>query len=153
MSQARSFKNSSLENQIADIERELTALKAIQQYSPSQINYSYYSNSVDVTSYLYYSGATHYGINASFIFTSRLKDVFPRTILQIGPVGSSLRYGVIMCQRSERLSKNQVRMVIQLADTVIPMDSPYQFSTKFTVASNTVGTLELEKTYVLPSPS
>lgn len=153
MGQSRSVKGTSLEKQLGEVERELMALKAIQQYSPSQINYSYFSNPVDVTSYIYYSGGTHYGINASFIFTSRLKGIYPRTMLQIGPVGGALRYGVLMSQRSEKIGANKVRIVVQLIDTVIPMDSPYQFSTRFTVASNISGTLTLEKTYVLPSPT
>ena len=153
MGQSRSVKGTSLEKQLGEVERELMALKAIHQYPPSQINYSYFSNPLDVTSYIYYSGVTHYGINASFIFTSRLKDIYPRTMLQIGPVGGALRYGVLMSQRSEKIGANKVRIVIQLIDTVIPMDSPYQFSTRFTVASNISGTLTLEKTYVLPSPT
>ena len=152
MGQAKSFKKTALDGQMAEIERELTALKAIQQYAPSQINYSYLSNPVDVTSYIYMSGGTHYGINASFIFTSRLQNIYPRTMMQVGPTDGEPNDGVMLSQRSEKISANQVRITVQLVDTMIPMAGPYQFKTRFRVASNVVGTLILESTYVLPSP-
>lgn len=150
MGQYASYNDQFLDRKLRDIEKEIISLKAIQKYDPSQLNYSYQSNRVNIPSYLISPNTPnygHYGILATLIFTSKLPNVFPRVSFDYE--GS----GLLITQRTEYWSKNQTRVLIYMVDTLVPMAPPYQFTINAFVYSNTVGTLTLEKTYVLPSLS
>ena len=156
MGQAKSYNESYLEKQMGKIESEIIQLKAIQNYDPSQINYSYKSNSVSIDAYQIAPSVPdygHYGILASLIFTSRFPNIFPRVSFDYTGYGQASGYigdGALLTQRTEYWSKNQTRIIIYLLDTLIPMDTPYQFNIQAFVYSNVAGTLALEKTYVIP---
>lgn len=149
MGQLKSFKSTSLEKQLATVEKELISLKAIQQYSPSQINYSYTSNNVAVASYQYISGSQAQGVIVSLLFTSHFPNIYPKTSIVFSRNAGD-HGGVLIDCRTERAGSNQARLYIQAVDTMIPMSTPTAFTANFRVLSNVSGVLTLEKTYVRP---
>ncbi len=145
MSQYSSYIGRSLVNRLTKAEMDLIGLKSKQIYNSGQMNFSFESNPVTVKSYLWQPTAhDHYGILASLVFTSQLKDIYPRVAL-------SYDAGFLVSLRYEQKSENEARMVVQLVDQLVPMEDPVQFTTNFKVYSNTQGVLKLENTYVLPS--
>lgn len=153
MGQYRSYRDSFLDNEMIKVEQEMLQLKAIQRYSPFQMNYSYLSNTVSVSSYVWGTpGAqieNHHGVVASFIFTSYFPTIYPR-VSWVHINGNQGYSGVLMHYRTERAGDNKVRIYVQYYDTVIPMDPPHPFTLSCAVKSNVSGVLALEKTYVVP---
>ena len=149
MGQYKSFNENNIEHRLVKLEQNLKELKAVQQYSPSQMNYSYVSNIVSVPSYLAYNANSHYGVVASFLFTSTLPNTFPRISMQYSYNNNASCW--VLYQRVEYVSKNKSRLVLQAVDTVVPLSAPHEFTINVWVNSNISGTLELEKTYVLPA--
>lgn len=154
MGQFKSYSSLNIERELSSVENELLKLKAIQRYSPSQINYSYQSNSVTVNSYVWGTPAdyigNHHGIVASLIFTSYFPHIYPRVSMVRLNYTPGIYNGVLLNYRSERVSANQARIYLQYVDTVIPMDSAHLFTVVLAVKSNVSGVLALEKTYVVP---
>ena len=137
---------------MADIERELVSLKAIQQYSPSQIKYSYVSNTVSVASYEYMDGQRAQGVIVSLLFTSHFPNIYPKISMTF-TTNPGDRGGVLTDYRTENAGSNRARLYIKAVDTMIPMSAPTAFTANFTVSSNVSGVLTLEKTYVIPGYS
>ena len=154
MGQYKSYRDTYLDREIAEIEKELIGLKAVQRYSPEQINYAYQSNSVTVNSYVYGTPAenvgNHHGILASFLFTSYFPTIYPRVSMVRLNYTPNTYNGVLINYRTEKVSSNQVRIYLQYIDTVIPMDSPHAFTVELAMRSNVTGVFRLEKTYVVP---
>lgn len=152
MSQFQTYKDRMLEPTLVRIEQELIKLKSIQHYSPSEINYSYQSNTLGVHSYNRGGWETAEGVIASLLFTSHFPDIFPRVSLVfygVGDDGSSP--GALMDLRYEKVSANTVRIYVNTIDSPVPMSAPVPFTANFYVYSNVNGILSLEKTYVIPT--
>lgn len=154
MGQYQSYNDSFLSKEMIKIEEELLKLKAIQRYSPSQINYSYQSNSVTVDSYVWATPASyidnHHGIVACFTFTSYFPNIYPRVSMVRLNYRENTYNGVLLSYRTEKAGANKVRIYVQYSDTVIPMDSPHPFTVELAMKSNVSGVFALEKTYVVP---
>ena len=149
MSQFSSIQEKNLERQLIKIEKDLLSLKAKQFYDPKQINYTYSSDNVSVSSYTIFStGSNNQGILATFIFSSYFPTIYPRVILQ---VNYSSSYGILLNTKYERYSQNQCKITAFVVDEVVPLSPAHSFVANFVVRSNVAGTLALEKTYVLPN--
>lgn len=145
----QSYRQNSVESRLIKIEQEILKLKAIQFYDPQQVNYSYISNSVTVNSYNWIQNYTTQGIVASFIFTSWFPTIYPRVMFDFERTSGST--GSLIYERTERYSRNEARVIVQLTSSTVPFTNPDPFTINARVKSNVSGVLKLEGTYVLPS--
>lgn len=135
MGQYKSYNESNLEKQLVDIEQDLIKIKATQQYDFTQMNMSYDSGEVKVTSYYVWENVTDiYGICARFIFTSPLRSPAPRAEMTV-------RNALTTVGRVTKLNENSLEFLMSIytngAQDVF-----------FSVKSNVKGDLRLDKTYV-----
>lgn len=144
MGQYSSFNSNNLENRLVKAEQEILRLKAIQNYDPQQIKYTYRSNTLSIDSYrVFPNDSNNHGVIATLLFTSYFPNIFPRVSLTWS--GDAVQ----LSNRYEYASKNAVRIMIYFMDSVIPMSAPDPFTLSLVAESNVSGKLELERTYTV----
>lgn len=139
MGQYRSYKNTYLARELANIERELIAYKATQEYGATQIQSRVcsLSSSIASTSVSVY-GYTQYWVLGKLTFSGVNKDKLARGALTWSP--SSQAQSWYICESSDAKEKYEMRWVVLVRGT-------QSFSVDFKAYMNMNGRLVYESLF------